>query len=137
MSSNSLYCIPVKETQATAAGTILCAFKSSNHTVVFGSTSDTGTSVANVVRVASAVFASKSPFTVRVRNAAGGYTTYNIPGQKLTKIVFSRESSVMGNAALLNASTTGTTNGALLSIADTEDQVDIRFNVVLDSDLDE
>lgn len=131
-SINSLYSLPVKKTYS-GTGTITCITKGAvAGRIIFGSgTSDP--TLDNVVRVSSILLSSKSPFTVKVANTAGGVTAYQCPGQTVAKIALSRETSKAGNAAALAAATNNTN---LIQIVDAEDQVDVTYNIVVDSALD-
>jgi hypothetical protein len=126
-SVNSLYCLPVKET-VTTAGVVCKTNQAGAPKLDFGDST-----VDAVNRISSAKFSSKSPFTVKVTSTNGGNIVYQCPGQSICKIVFPKETSVPGNAAAL--SKWGTSKN-LIWVADCEDQVDITFNVVVDSALD-
>jgi hypothetical protein len=67
-------------------------------------------------------------------NASGGYTRYQVPGQKVTKITFSRESSICGNPALF---VKDQTLAKIVQISNAEDVVDMTFNCVVDGALDD
>lgn len=96
-----------------------------------------------LVRFSSMVVASATPCKVRVLNAAGGYSVYQISGGKPTKIVFS-QTSLIGNAATLRATYYNPINGTtentltLVEVVGSEDDsnVDITLNAVLDNDAD-
>jgi hypothetical protein len=131
-SINSLYSLPVKKTYAANfSGT--CVQKGAVAGRIQFGTGSSDPTLENVVRISSILLSSKSPFTVRVANTADGSTVYQCPGQTVSKIVLSRESSKAGNAAALAAATNGK---ALIQIADAEDQVDVTYNIVVDSSMD-
>jgi hypothetical protein len=127
VSANSLYCVPVKET-TTTAGTVLKK-KGAGYIAAGTAEIDSG-----VVRIASATFSSKSPFRIGVKNTAQGWSMYQCAGQKVVKINFNRESHVCGNpAAFYSQPVNNENNMALVKVEDCEDQVDMMFNVVVDS----
>lgn len=141
--TNSLYSVPVVGSQDTAGNAVTLTYVAQNqvYSLVIGGKSivlKNNTGIQNgVIRASSMTVASKSPFLLKVLNSSGGYTTYEIQGQKPTKITFSRENSILGNAALFKAFyATGTTFAPLVVTADQEDAVDIKMNLVVDSAYD-
>lgn len=131
-SINSLYSLPVKKTYAAGfSGTVIQKGAVAGR-IQFGTGSSDPT-LDNVVRISTMLCSSKSPFTVKVYNTADGVTTYQCPGQTVAKITLSKESSKAGNPAALAG--TGM-NKALIQITDAEDQVDVTYNIVVDSAMD-
>lgn len=141
--TNSLYSVPVVGSQATAGNAVTMTYTAQGtiYTLNIGGKSvvvKNSSGVQNaVIRASSMTVASKSPFLLKVLNSSGGYTTYEIQGQKPTKITFSRETSILGNPALFKAFyATGTTFAPLVVTDDQEDAVDIKVNLVIDSAFD-
>lgn len=138
VASNSLYCVPVKGTVlalTSGVGHQNAVVKTAQHTLSIGSQEATALSV---IRVSSIIVASESPFVVQVKNSAGTWTTYKVQGQKPTKIVCARVTSVLGNPALFNSNPNGATSGGpVVRIADNSHVVDMMVNCVVDGTLDD
>jgi hypothetical protein len=128
----------LKKTFAVDANGVTALSKIAAHAIRLGGTGSgsTGPQIdSGVIRVSSALVSSQSPFTVEVMNAAGSFTTFQIPGQKVVKIPFSRENSTAGNAALFNGGNSSI--AGLMKITDMESPVDVRVSVVIDGALDD
>lgn len=142
--TNSLYSIPVTGSIAAAAEQAVYIVNAATANVLHVGSATVQRSTTKIVRASSVTVASKSPFLLKVMNASGGYTTYEIQGQKPTKITLSRDNSILGNPALLKAefdSLSSLVTGAFprnyVKISDNEDAVDIKLNLVVDSALDD
>lgn len=140
--TNSLYSVPVTGSMASAgiAAVVTWTNTTSTYKLQLGSKNielKVGSAVKlAMIRASSITVASKSPFQLQVLNASGGYTTYEIQGQKPTKITFSRDNSVIGNPALFKSYMAGSSFPALVLTADQEDEVDMKMNLVIDSAYD-
>lgn len=141
--TNSLFSVPVAGT-ATADGSAVGITGSTGaptSRLLVGSTV-VDRSKYNIVRMSSITVASRSPFILKVRapGPTERYLNYQIEANKPTKITFSRENSIAGNAALLaGAWSQGglTSTYSLVQIARSEDPVDIKLNMVVDSSEDD
>lgn len=144
MQSNSLYCLTAttrvdgSETTDHAASLI---WKKSEGVLTLNNDES-----GNCVRVASIFVSSQSPFEVDIKNAVEGWISYQIPANKIVKIVCPRDNSIIGNAALLKAwsrfhsqaTIPGPTTPVVLArVKYAESPVDVKINVVCDSTLDD
>lgn len=133
-----MYCVPTEATVTPTNGAAdILTFKpgSSSDTAVTPELKLFGNSVTRPVRFSSMIVSSASPFKVVVQ-ASWGDVTYQVAGQKPTKIVFSRETSIVGNPATLESKYNGLVVSrspavsSWIKIIGAENPVDVRIMLV-------
>lgn len=129
---NSLYCLPATATAAATPTGQVSILKKAGTGLKNG---DNYIVESGVVRTSSIKLSSGQPFKAYVKNASGGWTVYQCPGQKVVKLPLNKITSVAGNPALF-ASMASSGNQDLVKIGFNEEPVDITFAIVVDSALD-